>query len=110
MWKKHLRGFLDLKNKKLLCSLGIYFIVSGLVAFTPEILAQTTEDVDGLKDLFEWLQKLIKYGMWAVGAGATLNFGYQLAIVQNMRAAGISGGAAALATVLGKKLTVSAII
>ncbi len=66
--------------------------------------------VDELDAIFTWLKKIVSWGFYLIGSGAGLNFGYQLAAIQNFKSAGISATAAALCLGLGAKLTATAII
>ena len=81
------------------------------VIIAPEVLAKTAaKKVDGLDDIFNWVQNMMQYGVIVIGSGAFLNFMYQLVSVQNLRAAGISGACAALAGGVGTKLVTSMVI
>jgi len=89
---------------------GLLVVVCS-VLYLPEVLAAPVDaQVQELDAIFTWLKKIVSWGFYLIGSGAGLNFGYQLAAIQNFKSAGISATAAAHCLGLGAKLTATAII
>ena len=89
---------------------------SSAAFFVPEAFAQVVDastNVAGTSQIvtiYEWLQNVMKYGIYLIGSAAFLNFAYQLTAVQNMKAAAVSGTTAASAGGLGSQLVTAALI
>lgn len=98
------------KDLKFLFPVLMIVMVVWLVCYLPEASAAPSDKVDELDSIFTWLKKIIAWGFYLIGSGAGLNFGYQLAAIQNFKSAGISATAAALCLGLGAKLSATAII
>lgn len=103
----------NIQKREDIVSPFLFFMMGILIFFTfymPEAMAAPVDRVDELDVIFTWLKKLIAWGFYLIGSGAGLNFGYQLAAIQNFRSAGISAAATALCLGLGAKLSATAII
>jgi hypothetical protein len=64
----------------------MYFAVVSSALYGTESMATPTDArVDELDAIFVWLRGIISWGFYLIGSGAGLNFGYQLAAIQNFK-------------------------
>lgn len=87
------------------------FVASALMMFSPEIFAKQASDItkaEDMKNLFEWGQDVLGYGLILLGSYALLRGTYEVVQKQDLVAGCKCGVATVMAGGLGGKITFSA--
>lgn len=99
-----------LSDKTFWLMMGIFTSVA-LSLFAPESLAKTADSItkaDDMKNLFEWGQDVLGYGLILLGSYALLRGTYEVVQKQDLVAGCKCGVATVMAGGLGGKITFSA--